>query len=84
MWPPPVRSQPKSSSKLINSKQLSKAGGNVALQPEDSSSVFKNKLRSAISTSVCLSGLVGLGLYSPSSAFTTMLTTFGLSSIVGK
>ncbi|CAI2733096.1 unnamed protein product [Schistosoma spindalis] len=83
MWPPPVRSQPTSAPKSINSKQLSKAGSNLTLQPEDSSSVFKNKLRSAISTSVCLSGLVGLGLYSPSSAFTTMLTTFGLSSIVG-
>ncbi|VDP17753.1 unnamed protein product [Schistosoma margrebowiei] len=83
MWPPPVRSQPTSASKLINSKQLSKAGSSITLQSEDSSSVFKNKLRSAISTSVCLSGLVGLGLYSPSPAFTTMLTTFGLSSIVG-
>ncbi|CAH8640188.1 unnamed protein product [Schistosoma rodhaini] len=83
MWPPPVRSQPTSAPKLNNSKQLSKAGSNMTVQPEDSSSVFKNKLRSAISTSVCLSGLVGLGLYSPSPAFTTMLTTFGLSSIVG-
>ncbi|KAL7055122.1 hypothetical protein AAHC03_024517 [Spirometra sp. Aus1] len=41
------------------------------------------KLKSALGASVGLSGLVGLGLGSPSPAFTQMLTTFGLAGIVG-
>ncbi|CAL8068243.1 unnamed protein product [Calicophoron daubneyi] len=45
--------------------------------------LFRAKLRSTISTAVGLSGLVGVGLASPSPAFTTMLTTFGLAGIVG-
>ncbi|TNN15342.1 NAD(P) transhydrogenase [Schistosoma japonicum] len=85
MWPPPLRSQPTLPPKpSINCEQSRKPGisGSVTLH-EDSSSILKNKLLSAVSASVGLSGLVGLGLCSPSPAFTTMLTTFGLSSIVG-
>ncbi|VDM03063.1 unnamed protein product [Schistocephalus solidus] len=42
------------------------------------------KLKSALAASVGVSGLVGLGVGSPSLAFTQMLTTFGLAGIVGR
>ncbi|CAH8602107.1 unnamed protein product [Heterobilharzia americana] len=79
MWPPPRRSQPQP----VKQESTVKPVNSVTPQPNDSSLILKSKLRSTFSTSVGLIGLVGVGLYSPSPAFTTMLTTFGLSSIVG-
>nr|CAH8867708.1 unnamed protein product [Trichobilharzia regenti] len=80
MWPPPARPQP---APVKREQQSVKAAESVTPQPSDSSVILRRKLRSVISTSVGLTGLVGVGLYSPSPAFTTMLTTFGLSGIVG-
>ncbi|XP_071142240.1 NAD(P) transhydrogenase, mitochondrial-like [Mytilus edulis] len=44
---------------------------------------FKIQLNESIQYSVGLTGMVGLGCISPSPAFATMVTTFGLSCIVG-
>ncbi|CAC5374913.1 NNT [Mytilus coruscus] len=44
---------------------------------------FKIQLNESIQYSVGLTGMVGLGCVSPSPAFATMVTTFGLSCIVG-
>jgi hypothetical protein len=40
-------------------------------------------MRSAVSTAAGLTALVGLGAASPGSAFSSMLTKFGLASICG-
>ena len=47
-------------------------------------SKFKKTLNEATKYTVGLGGMVGLGCISPSPAFATMVTTFGLSCIVGK
>ncbi|XP_063407103.1 NAD(P) transhydrogenase, mitochondrial-like isoform X2 [Mytilus trossulus] len=44
---------------------------------------FKIQLNESIQYSVGLTGMVGLGCIAPSPAFATMVTTFGLSCIVG-
>ncbi|KAL5964119.1 NAD P transhydrogenase mitochondrial [Taenia solium] len=75
MWPPPppvVTSPP---------PQVEKPKAEaVAVVPVDPRVA---KLKSALATSVGLSGLVGLGLASPSPAFMQTLSTFTLSGIVG-
>ncbi|KAM3176309.1 hypothetical protein ACTXT7_006762 [Hymenolepis weldensis] len=75
MWPPPP---PKVSTPPPKPKEQPKPV--VAVVPVDPRIA---KLKSALATSVGMSGLVGLGLASPSPAFTQMLTTFGLAGIVG-
>ncbi|VDL63455.1 unnamed protein product [Hymenolepis diminuta] len=75
MWPPPP---PKVTTPPPKPKEQPKPV--VAVVPVDPRIA---KLKSALATSVGMSGLVGLGLASPSSAFTQMLTTFGLAGIVG-
>lgn len=75
MWPPPP---PKVTTPPPKPKEQPKPV--VAVVPVDPRIA---KLKSALATSVGMSGLVGLGLASPSPAFTQMLTTFGLAGIVG-
>ncbi|KAF6775508.1 hypothetical protein AHF37_05494 [Paragonimus kellicotti] len=78
IWPPPAPPTPAAPQPKPTPKQA------VAVKTEPTpQSLFQSKLRSTLSTAVGLSGLVGLGLSSPSPAFTSMLTTFGLSGIVG-
>ncbi|VDO12617.1 unnamed protein product [Rodentolepis nana] len=77
MWPPPP---PKVITSPPKPKEQSKPVESVAVAPIDPRIA---KLKSALATSVGMSGLVGLGLVSPSPAFTQMLTTFGLAGIVG-
>lgn len=50
------------------------------LTPED---IRSETLQSAAATAIGLSAIVGLGAASPSSAFSSMLTKFGLASICG-
>ncbi|KAF5398139.1 Nadp transhydrogenase, partial [Paragonimus heterotremus] len=78
IWPPPAPPTPVASPPKPTPKPVVA----VKLEPTPQS-LFQSKLRSTLSTAVGLSGLVGLGLSSPSPAFTSMLTTFGLSGIVG-
>ncbi|KAH9282045.1 NAD(P) transhydrogenase, mitochondrial [Echinococcus granulosus] len=76
MWPPPppvTVSPPPPEAKP-------KAVETVAVVPVDPRVA---KLKSALATSVGLSGLVGLGLASPSPAFMQTLSTFTLAGIVG-
>ena len=47
-------------------------------------SMFNIKLKECLTYSGGLGGMIGLGCISPSPAFATMVTTFGLSCIVGK
>ncbi|THD28886.1 Nicotinamide nucleotide transhydrogenase [Fasciola hepatica] len=79
IWPPPAPPKPATPPpKPTPPKPVV-----VAAQAPTPESLFRGKLRSTLGTAVGLSGLVGLGLGSPSPAFTNMLTTFGLSGIVG-
>lgn len=77
MWPPPT---PPVAAAPPPRKDASKPTEAVVAVPVDPRVA---KLKSALATSVGLSGLVGLGLASPSPAFTQMLSTFSLSGIVG-
>lgn len=76
MWPPPppvaVSSPPPAE------KPKAEAVAVVPVDPRVA------KLKSALATTVGLSGLVGLGLASPSPAFMQTLSTFTLSGIVGE
>ncbi|TGZ67647.1 hypothetical protein CRM22_004709 [Opisthorchis felineus] len=80
IWPPPAPPTPPAPVQSVSPKPATAVPVPEAATP---ASLFQSKLRSAVSTAVGLSGLVGLGLASPSPAFTTMLTTFGLAGIVG-
>ncbi|VDK34080.1 unnamed protein product [Taenia asiatica] len=75
MWPPP----PPVGTSPPPQVEKPKAEA-VAVVPVDPRVA---KLKSALATSVGLSGLVGLGLASPSPAFMQTLSTFTLSGIVG-
>ncbi|TGZ74023.1 hypothetical protein CRM22_001176, partial [Opisthorchis felineus] len=79
IWPPPAPPTPPAPVQSVSPKPATAVPVPEAATP---ASLFQSKLRSAVSTAVGLSGLVGLGLASPSPAFTTMLTTFGLAGIV--
>ena len=77
MWPPPP---PPIAATPPPPKEVPKPAEAIAAVPVDPRIA---KLKSAIATSVGMSGLVGLGLASPSPAFTQMLSTFSLAGIVG-
>lgn len=79
IWPPPPSAIPPPPEPV---KPTKPAAAVTKTEPTPSD-IFKSKLRSSLATTVGLTGLVGLGLSSPSPAFTSMLTTFGLSGIVG-
>lgn len=78
MWPPPVIAvsaapppPPPSASKSAPKK------AEVVASP------FADTMKSSLMYTTGLGSLLGLGVISPSPAFTTMMTTFGLSGIVG-
>ncbi|VDM23600.1 unnamed protein product [Hydatigera taeniaeformis] len=75
MWPPPppVATSPPPPAEKPKTEA-------VAVVPVDPRVA---KLKAALATSVGLSGLVGLGLASPSPAFMQTLSTFTLAGIVG-
>lgn len=77
MWPPPPPPQPKTPPPTAKKPETPVVQA-IPVDPRVA------KLKSALATSVGLSGLVGLGLGSPTPAFTQMLSTFGLSTIVGE
>ncbi len=81
MWPPPARPAPVAPEPKKVEKTATDTGPVFEAKPVDPRIT---KLRSAMAASVGMSGLVGLGMVSPSPAFTQMLTTFGLSGIVGE
>uniref|UniRef100_A0A183A716 NAD(P) transhydrogenase, mitochondrial n=1 Tax=Echinostoma caproni TaxID=27848 RepID=A0A183A716_9TREM len=79
IWPPPPAPQPPPPPP----KPAAAKPAVVTAAAPTPETLFRSKLRSTLGTAVGFSGLVGLGLGSPSPAFTNMLTTFGLAGIVG-
>ncbi len=79
MWPPPPPPEPKVAPVAKKPAEVEKPV--LQAVPVDPRVA---KLKSAIATSVGMTGLIGLGMASPTPAFTHMLSTFGLSTIVGK
>ena len=74
MWPPPAIKDP-SPPTPPKSKKVAKE-----VVPVD---MMKVRTQDAIMYSAGLGGIIGLGIISPGSAFAQMITTFGLSGIVG-
>ncbi|GIY23905.1 NAD(P) transhydrogenase, mitochondrial [Caerostris darwini] len=73
MWPPPPP-------KVVPAAPAPKAVEKV-IPPEPN--YFNITLKDSLLYTSGLSTLLGLGIVSPNAAFTTMMTTFGLSGIVG-
>uniref|UniRef100_A0A5K3EPC3 NAD(P) transhydrogenase, mitochondrial n=1 Tax=Mesocestoides corti TaxID=53468 RepID=A0A5K3EPC3_MESCO len=83
MWPPPPPPAAAAAAPPVattSKKVAAETAAAVAAVPVDPRVA---KLKSSLATSVGLCGLVGLGLSSPSPAFTQMLSTFSLAGIVG-
>lgn len=76
MWPPPII--PVSA---VPPPAAAKAG--AALVKPEPPNPFNEVLKSSLTYTAGLGGLLALGYASPGPAFTTMMTTFGLSGIVG-
>ncbi|XP_055377553.1 NAD(P) transhydrogenase, mitochondrial-like [Condylostylus longicornis] len=76
MWPPPVISVSAAPPPSV-SKTTAKAVVPVAPNP------FNDTLKTSLTYTAGLGSLLALGIASPNPAFTTMMTTFGLSGIVG-
>ncbi|GAB0093708.1 NAD(P) transhydrogenase, mitochondrial [Sergentomyia squamirostris] len=77
MWPPPVIPV---SAQAPPPPSESKSAAKVDVVPEDP---FRKQLKSSLTYTAGLASLLALGVASPNPAFTTMMTTFGLSGIVG-
>ena len=73
MWPPPVIQDP--------SPPAVKA--QVELAPPPPPNYFAITMKDSLMYTAGLGGMLGLGIASPEPAFATMMTTFGLSGIVG-
>lgn len=78
MWPPPVISV-----SAAPPAALPSASKSAPKKAEVVANPFADTMKSSLMYTTGLGGLVGLGMISPSPAFTTMMTTFGLSGIVG-
>uniref|UniRef100_A0A1B0DMQ4 NAD(P) transhydrogenase, mitochondrial n=1 Tax=Phlebotomus papatasi TaxID=29031 RepID=A0A1B0DMQ4_PHLPP len=76
MWPPPVIPVAAQAAPAADTKAPVK----VEPVPEDP---FQKQLKSSLTYTAGLASLLALGVGSPNPAFTTMMTTFGLSGIVG-
>lgn len=76
MWPPPVIPVAAQAAPAADTKAPAK----VEPVPEDP---FQKQLKSSLTYTAGLASLLALGVGSPNPAFTTMMTTFGLSGIVG-
>lgn len=75
-WPPPKISDP--------SPPASKVQAAAAVKKEEAPrNYFQETMRDSLMYTTGLGGLLALGVASPYPAFTTMVTTFGLSGIVG-
>lgn len=76
LWPPPPPTQsltpPPVKKTVKDSKALTKV-----------ENPFMSKIQDSLLCTAGVSSLLGLGVVSPNAAFTSMLTTFGLSGIVG-
>ncbi|XP_059619909.1 NAD(P) transhydrogenase, mitochondrial-like [Phlebotomus argentipes] len=77
MWPPPVIPV---SAQPAAAPADTKAPAKAEPVPEDP---FQKQLKSSLTYTAGLGTLLALGVASPNPAFTTMMTTFGLSGIVG-
>lgn len=77
MWPPPVIAVSAAPAPLPSASKSAPKKAEVVANP------FADTMKSSLMYTTGLGGLVGLGIVSPSPAFTTMMTTFGLAGIVG-
>jgi NAD(P) transhydrogenase len=76
LWPPPKVAQPSpvaTAKKETAKKEIAKVEINY----------FQKYLKDSLAYTTGLAGLIGLGMISPSSVFANMVTTLGLSGIVG-
>ncbi|XP_055623090.1 NAD(P) transhydrogenase, mitochondrial-like [Toxorhynchites rutilus septentrionalis] len=78
MWPPPVISVSAKPPSSVAAPTTSAVKA-IAAPPDP----FKETLKNSIAYSTGLGSLLGLGAISPNPAFTTMMTTFAMSGIVG-
>ena len=79
MWPPPPLKQPKPTPTPPKEQQPVP----VVKAEVVAESPFKTKLKQATGYTGGLGALLGLGIATPNPAFSTMVTTFSLSGIVG-
>ena len=77
MWPPPKVVQP---SPVAAPKKDAKAAAAIKIKEENH---LQNYFKDSLKYTVGLGTIVGLGIISPNPAFANMVTTFGLSGIVG-
>ena len=75
MWPPPVLP--------VSAAPAAAAKPGAALAKSEPVNPFNEVLKSSLTYTTGLGGLLALGYASPGPAFTTMMTTFALSGIVG-
>ncbi|XP_050068389.1 NAD(P) transhydrogenase, mitochondrial-like [Anopheles maculipalpis] len=80
MWPPPVIAVSAKPPPAVAAGAGSGAAIKVEAPPADP---FKETLRSSLMYTGGLGTLLGLGAVAPNAAFTTMMTTFAMSGIVG-
>lgn len=76
LWPPPAIVDP-------SPKTPAKAGPSALAAEKKEPNYFANTMKDSLMYTAGLGGVLGLGVAAPTSAFTTMVTTFGLSGIVG-
>lgn len=79
MWPPPAPTPPP----IQQSTPKEKVEALTATPVKKEVSAFRNTLNSSLVCSAGLTTALGLGAISPNHNFTTMVTVFGLSGIVG-
>ncbi|ELU08990.1 hypothetical protein CAPTEDRAFT_163980 [Capitella teleta] len=75
LWPPPAIIDP--------TPPPSKAAAAAAALEKVEPNYFGNTMKDSLMYTAGLSSVLGLGVIAPTPAFTTMVTTFGLSGIVG-
>lgn len=75
MWPPPPLK--------ILPPQVAKKPADIIKEAAKEVSPFKTTLNTALTTTTGIGTILGLGMVSPNPEFTSMLTVFGLSGIVG-
>ncbi|XP_067665655.1 NAD(P) transhydrogenase, mitochondrial-like [Haliotis asinina] len=80
MWPPPPPPPPSPAEVAAAAAAAAPA---VEKEPPPPPNYFNNTLKESLMYTTGLGSMVGLGMASPNSAFTQMVTTFGLAGIVG-
>ncbi|XP_059154952.1 NAD(P) transhydrogenase, mitochondrial-like [Physella acuta] len=76
LWPPPPP-------KVDPAAPAPAAAKAVVKEPPPPPNYFANTLKDSLMYTTGLGGMVGLGMISPNSAFTSMVNVFGLAGIVG-